>query len=209
MNKINNKNRSTFNFALSGLVALASLMYFGVASAVDPSLIASFSPLVLMIGVLIVAIAGSVMANMRGNVPVQLIGFALIPIAFGFISSPWLAKVDNSILYEAGVLTLLALGVMMIASALFPEFFKRIVGLLVVALIGLILVSVVSIFFLDIDMTFIHIISMVIFMGFLGYDLVLSREVDPTFSNAIALSSSIFIDLLNIFMNLVQILGDD
>ncbi|KDM90959.1 hypothetical protein EA58_14485 [Photobacterium galatheae] len=172
-------------------------------------IVASISPIILFLGTFLVAVLGSVMAGVRGNIPVQLIGFSLVPIALGFISAPWFASVEHEILYEAGVLTLLALGVMMIASAMFPAFFQRIMGFLMIALIGLILVSLVAVFFLKIEMTLIHILSVVIFMGFLGFDLVMARTVEPTLTNAIALSTSIFIDLLNIFMNLAQLLGDD
>lgn len=200
-------NRSTFNFYVSMLVATAALVFFVVASSISPTLISGFNPLIIFVVTIIALLGALKMASSFGNIPLQMSGFYLLPFILGIVSSPWLHKMDSGVLYQAGVMTLLALGFMMIVSSLFPAFFERIIGALTIALIGLILLSVLAMFVSGINLTLFHILSMIIFMGFLGYDLVKAREVPPTLSHAILISATLFIDLMNIFMDIANSSG--
>lgn len=201
-------SRSTFNFYIITLVGLSFALFFTVGSLVDPALIAGISPLPLFIGAIVAMFGSIALCHMKGSIPLQLLGLALLPSIMGAISSPWLASVDKGLLYEAGLMTLMAAAIMFMLSAAFPDFFIRIRGLLVGALIALIVVSVASMFFFDMNMTLYHGVAIVIFLGFLAYDFIMARNLEPTLSNAIIVSASLFIDLLNILRHVYELLED-
>ncbi|MDK9790639.1 Bax inhibitor-1 family protein [Vibrio sp. D431a] len=207
-NQLKVVSRSTFNIYLSLLVLATFAVYFSVGFSLDPTIITDIGFIPLMAGSLLTMIVAVFMCNMIGNIPIQLTGLFLLGSIMGAISSPWLAMVDKSILVEAGGLTLIAAAIMSVLSAIYPNFFIRIRGILMAALIALILVSIASIFLFEMDMTMYHFAALIIFLGFLGYDFVQARSLEPTISNAIVLAASLFIDLLNILRHIYELLED-
>lgn len=201
-------SRSTFNLYLCVLVCLTFGVFFTVGFSVDPLLLSNIGTIGLVAITLIGVFLSCAMCQMKGNTPIQLIGLMMLPIIMGVISSPWLATANTDILYEAALTTGMAASIMFMLSVTFPDFFMKIRGILFGALIALVLVGIASIFFFDMNMTVYHLCSLVIFLGFLGYDFVLARNTEPTLSNAIILSSSLFIDLLNIFRSIYGLIED-
>lgn len=199
---------NVFLATLCLLVMLAGGIYFTVAINVSPTLVSQLNPLI-MLGVALGGIVlGSLLINVAGKIPVQLVGFIIIPSVFGFISSPWVTNADPNILYEAALLTAMSCAIMFVLSGVFPTFFIKIRGILFGALIALIIVGVLSVFVFNIDMTVYHLAAVVIFLGFLGYDLVMARRTERTLSNAIILSSRLFIDLINLLIHFYALLDD-
>ncbi|WP_210498295.1 Bax inhibitor-1 family protein [Vibrio crassostreae] len=194
-------SRSAFNSVISILVALASIVFFTVASFTDPATVAGMNSILLFV-VLIVGLLGIMwLVHSVTNPAIKTALFLAIPALLGFTSSPWLSSTDSAIMYEAAGLTAMSAVVMMLLSAKFPDFFTRIQGILTGALIALIVVGIVGAFFMHIHMGIYHFISIVIFLGFLGYDFVLARTMEPTYDNAVVLALNFFIDLLNLFMD--------
>lgn len=210
---MNNSNsptlgRGAFNVLMCALVLTAAMIFKGVAFCVDPMAVGQLSPLILLAIAFGGILFGSWLTYKRGNLPLQFLGFAIIPSVLGFVSSPWVARVEPAAAFEAGCLTLLCTGIMMILSGLFPKFFVKIRGVLAIGLLALIIVGLLGVFVMDINMTIYHIAAIILFLGFLGYDLVIVRQAEPSVSNAIVLSTSMFIDLLNLFMHIYSIIDD-
>ena len=203
-----NKSRSVFNLTICLLVLAAACIYYKVAMSVDPLMLSSYSPMLVFGGALVALVISSMMLGAIGKVPIQLIGFVIIPVVLGVIASPFMSQVAPDTIREAGILTLLCIGIMMVASVLFPDFFKRIIGVLIISLIVVILASLISVFVFNVQLTILSYISVVIFMGFLGYDFVKAREVPASLTWAISLSGMIFIDISNIFVQLISIIED-
>lgn len=161
-----------------------------------------------MIGCFVAALAGAFMASSSRNTVVQIIGFTLVPIALGIMSRQWLYAVDGQVLYEAMLMTAAAVAIMAILSAMFPNFFMRISGILIISLLVIIVVSLVGLFVAGFDYTWINAISLLVFMGLLGVDFVIARNSPPTVSIAIAISVSMFLDIINILMNITSLTDD-
>ena len=210
---MNNSNsptlgRGAFNVLMCALVLAAAMIFKGVAFSVDPMAVAKISPIFLLLIAIGGILFGSWLTCKRGSLALQFLGFAIIPSVLGFVSSPWISTINPATAFEAGCLTLLCTFVMMILSGLFPKFFIKIRGVLAIGLLVLIIVGLLGMFVMDINMTIYHFAAILLFLGFLGYDLVIVRQAEPSVSNAIVLSTSMFIDLLNLFMHISAVLED-
>ncbi|MCY9861148.1 Bax inhibitor-1 family protein [Vibrio coralliirubri] len=201
-------SRGVFNLLISSLVVAAVVLFFMAASIFEPAQIIAINPTILMIGSLIVAVGGTVMASRCESTVMQVFGFVLVPVALGVASTLWLHSVDGQVLYEAMLMTIAATAVMAILSALFPNFFLKISGILFMTLLVIIVISIVGIFIAGFDFTWINALSLLVFMGLLGVDFVVARNSPPTVGAAISISVSMFIDLINIMMSITSLTDD-
>ncbi len=194
----NSNPRAAFNITLCGITSMMAALYVLAASLAPVDLIQS--SIVVYIIVALVAIGAIFLSSMTSNSWVSLISALVIPLALGAISAAEFAAIPSESLGE--ILTLLTINAVVVfgLSTAFPNFFKKMYSVLIVALIALIVVGLMSAFFFEINMTMYHYATIVIFSGFLGYDFVKAREVEPTLRNAISLSISAFLDLLNLFL---------
>lgn len=75
-------------------------------------------------------------------------------------------------------------------------------------LIGLLAVVVASIFFATGPLSFIiALVSVALFSGFIVYDIQRIKFTENTMSAAILLTVSIYLDILNLFLSLLRLLG--
>lgn len=203
-----------YNLIFSGLIfAGLSVMSLGfylvkmpgfetwITVYVHPYMICSF------VGI----IAGIILMNVavkRQAVVRSLIGFALFVGAFGatlsLLALVYDMEVINSALFATAVITVVfgALGVA------FPRVFQRIVGVLSVSLLALLVVQMVTMF-MGMDQMWLDIAVVVVFCGFIGYDMHAATSVAPTVPNAVFMACNLFLDIVNVFTRLVRILGDD
>ncbi|UKA04488.1 Bax inhibitor-1 family protein [Photobacterium damselae] len=199
----NLQSRSAFNFTLCLLLAAAVSIFYSAVKFGGGVFLGQSHLIVSVISVACL-ICASFMINQINNVPVQLAGFVIIPAILGVFSARWMVNVDHTALMQAGLVTVLCIGVTMLASVLFPNLFIRAIGVLFIALIAVIVTSIISMLFFHTYLSFLDYVSVVIFMGFLGYDIVESREVPPNFSYAIAIAGKAFVDILNIFTSVLM-----
>lgn len=193
---------------ICGLVIVAALIYFAVAINVDPQIVLKLSPMARIIGVLLSVVLGTLLVNSSSSLILQMVGFSITPAVLGIVSAPWWASVNLNTAYEAGLLVVVAATVMGVLSGLFPKFFIKIRGILFGSLIALIIVGLLGSFVFSINMTLYHVAAIVIFMGLLGYDLAVARRAAPTLQNAFIIASSVFLDLLNLFMHIYSAIDD-
>ena len=203
----NSQDRRGFNFILCLLICVAAAIFYGVVSNTAGLLVGYPHWLVLII-TLIGLMASAMMINQINNVPVQSIGFVLLPALLGVVSAKWMGMIDPSVFKEAGLATVMCVGITMLAAVLFPSMFRKAMGVLMIALVAVIITSLISTLAFHVHLSILDYISVVIFMGFLGYDIVESQDVPPTLTYAIALAGKAFLDILNIFTSIISIEED-
>ena len=202
-----------FNFAVSGLIFLGFCI-MGAATYITGTrdfvlMMDSGSGLGIMFGSFIATIAGIVLmsvASGRHSAGLSLVGYALFVCSFGFISSLALVSYDlptiNTAFAATAAITLVfgALGVT------FPQFFKRVYGIGFGILLAVILVELVLVF-TGVSQTITDWIVVVVFAGFIGYDTYVATQVPPTLSNAVLVASNLFVDIINVFLRILDIIG--
>ena len=126
-----------------------------------------------------------------------LIGYALFTLTFGFSTSLILGMYDMQTISLAFSATAGIMIVFGAAGIMFPQFFQRIQGVLITALIALFVVQL-FLMFLGVGQTFIDLAVIVIFRA--------STAV-PTVSNALWYAIDLYLDILNVFIRLLSLFG--
>lgn len=144
----------------------------------------------------------------KSNSPlVSFLGFTGLAISMGLLLVPFLAMYSAGTIYSAFLATGIIVVAMMLISLFFPAFFLSLGRVLVVALIGSIIVEVIGGLLLHIPMGYMDYIVVVIFAGFVGYDWAKAQMYPKTLDNAIDSAADIYVDIINIFIRLLSIMG--
>ncbi len=203
-----------YNLIIAGLIFLGfCVMSLGVNIVSTPAFLMWMSRNVLlyMLGSIVGTIAGIVLmssAVKRQSVARSLVGFALFICTFGLMLSMVLMNyslptINTAFLATAGITAVFgALGLA------FPQVFQRIAGVLSISLLALIVVQFVMMF-LGVDQTWLDIAVIVVFCGFIGYDMYVATTVAPTVPNAVFMACNLFLDIVNVFIRLLNIVNDN
>jgi FtsH-binding integral membrane protein len=113
-----------------------------------------------------------------------------------------------SAIYQALALT----GVLTVGLGVFAWTTKRNLSLLgpflFIGLLAVVVASIFSLFFASGPLSFlIALVSVALFSGFIVYDIQRIKFTEDTMSAAILLTISIYLDMLNLFLSLLHLLG--
>lgn len=96
---------------------------------------------------------------------------------------------------------------MMLLGTLFPRFFQAIYAGLVAALFGVLVIELFQIFVLGIHSNWIDWAVAIIFCGYIGYDWGRANQIPKTIDNAVDSAAAIYMDIINLFLRILRILG--
>ncbi|MBI5152869.1 MAG: US12 family protein [Parcubacteria group bacterium] len=140
-------------------------------------------------------------------------GFNLVVIPLSAILGPGLAHYDlvkPGLVSQAAVLTGTVTVVMAISGLLFPNFYRSIGGALFGALVALLVVLVISMFVPALmGFTIIHYCAAGLFALYVGYDMYRASEIPATLDNAVDVCISLYLDIINLFLWILRILGNN
>jgi hypothetical protein len=138
---------------------------------------------------------------------VSFLGYNLVVVPFGLIVNLVVSRYDSALVYEAIRITALVTLGMMLLGTLFPRFFARIASALTVALLLVIVVELVELFILGIHHGVIDWIVVLIFCGYVGVDWGRANQIPKTLDNAIDSAAALYMDIINLFLRILRILG--
>ena len=200
--------RRVFYLLIGGILSTGFLVTAYVAS-----LTGDWNPnLWVFFGVgLVIPIFGILLSQKSGNWLVSLIGFFMVVVPFGAILGPVLAEYTRTmpgVVSEAALLTGLVTATMAGSGLLFPNFYSKIGGALLVALFCVVGVSVAALFIPELHgMTWIHYLAAGVFALYIGFDMWRASQIPPTADNAVDVSVSLYLDIINLFLRIMIILG--
>ena len=188
---------------LYGLVINALLCRESVVNAVN-----NVNPIVFFIGYFICVIAGVVIAHKSENPVISFVGYNLIVVPVGLVVAlaVRMGGYSPSVVWHAFITTAGVTVIMTAAGLLFPQFFARIGSILFFGLLGVLFGFLVSIFLPGVNMA-ITILSAGLFSLYIGYDVYRSQQFPHTVDNAIDCAVDLYLDIINLFLNLLRIFG--
>ena len=169
--------------------------------------IAEINPIVFFIGYFASCFLGVYLFSSSEKPAVSFLGYNLVVVPFGLIINVVVAQYDSSIVAEAIRITGLVTIGMMCLGSLFPSFFKKIAGALTIALLLVIVVELVEIFVFGIHHGILDWIVVLIFCGYIGYDWGRANSIPKTVDNAIDSAAALYMDIINLFIRILRILG--
>lgn len=202
-----------YNLAMSALIflgfcAMGAGAYF-TSTMAFARMMMSGAALPLVFGSFILTIVGIVMMSAaagKQSVGLSLVGYVIFASTFGLTASFGLANYDLPTINTAFIATAAITFVFGALGVTFPKFFQRVYGIGFGILLATILVEIV-LMFMGVSQTITDLIVIVVFAGFIGYDTYVATTVPPTLPNAVLMASNLFVDIINVFLRILNILG--
>jgi FtsH-binding integral membrane protein len=158
---------------------------------------------------LVIPIIGIFIAVKSENPLVSFIGYNMLVIPFGAILGPVLNHYSPNVIRNAFGITAGITFLMGFAGTCFPNLFKNLGAPLFLALSGLLIVRIAQIFVPELaSLTFIDYIAAGIFTLYIGFDMYRASAVPKTLDNAVDISLDLYLDVVNLFLTLLRILGE-
>lgn len=172
-------------------------------------LIQNINPIALLVGYLVLSIAGIIIANKSHNPVVSFLGYNMVVVPFGLIISMAVyayGGIGSAVVTNAFLYTLLISVAMMACVMIAPGFFSKLGGALAAVLIGMVVCEVVLLI-LGVRQDWIDWLAAGLFSLYVGYDIWRSQQFPKTLDNAVDSALDIYMDIANLFIRILSILG--
>jgi FtsH-binding integral membrane protein len=206
----------TYNMALGGSVMYGLILNIIICVTLGNRLTFAVyrNPMValyLIIGYVVCAIAGVFMSSRSKSPVVSFIGYNLVCVPLGLVLSltvsAYVRAGAGNIVLQAIAYTAISAGCMIVLSIVFPDFFSGLGKILFGSLIGLLVAGIISALFFPGAYNIITWIGALIFALYIGYDYWRAQQFPKTLDNAIDCSLDIYLDIINLFIRILRILG--
>ena len=169
----------------------------------------AINPIVLIVGYLALVIGGTIISSKSRNPWISFLGYNMVVVPFGLVISllVWnYGGISSAVVTNAFLYTLLISSGMMACVMIAPGFFSKLGGALIGVLIGLIVCEIVLLI-LGINQIVTDWIAAGLFSLYIGYDIYRSQQFPKTLDNAVDSALDIYMDIANLFIRLLSILG--
>ena len=166
----------------------------------------TMNPLLFLVGYFALVLAGNAMI-VRGGPGLSFLGYNLIAVPIGMVLCMTLQGYYIETIRSAVLVTAIITLSFMIAGTLFPGFFLRMGRVLFFGLLVLIVGGLISLlFFRSTGMVYAW-LGAGVFSMYIGYDWARANTCARTVDNAIDLSASLYLDIINLFLRVLSIMG--
>ena len=197
---------NTYNIAI-GLVLLWGILLNVLTAFFLTPYIIRIDPRVILIGYLVISI-GCIAVVFKSHKPaVSFLGFTGLAFVMGVLLTFFLTAYSTSTIYSAFLATGVIVVSMIIISTIFPSFFLGLGRVLFFALIGSLVVELIGGLLFHLSLGIMDYIVVVIFAGYIGFDWAKAQAYPKTLDNAIDSAADIYVDIINIFIRLLSIMG--
>ncbi len=206
----------TYNMALGGSVMYGLILNIVMCLTLGKTLTDTMEAnpiyaIYLFVGYIVCSIVGVLMSSKSKSPVISFIGYNLVVVPIGLVLSlminAYIQGGAGDIVVQAIVYTAVITGCMIVLSIAFPNFFSGLGKLLLGCLIGLIIAGLLSMFLFPGAYNIITWAGAVIFALYIGYDYWRAQQFPKTLDNAIDCSLDIYLDIINLFIRILRILG--
>lgn len=200
----------SFNLVLTGMLAYGFFLnavivyYFALPLA---SFFATTSPGVMLLAYIVPTLIGVIMAAKSANPLISFLGYNLVVIPIGILLALIIPGLPATIVVKAMLLTAMVTVTMMLLAVVRPTFFLGLGRTLVIALVIGLVAELVATLLLGYRGELFDWIFVILFSGYIGYDVAKSQAFPKTLDNAIDSALDIYLDIINLFIRLLSILS--
>lgn len=156
---------------------------------------------------LVPSFIGVIMAVNSNNPAVSFLGYNLVVLPFGMLLAVIIPGLPFQIVVKAMILTAMVTATMMVLASIKPAFFLGLGRTLLVALVIGIVAELVATFLLGYRGNLFDWLFVILFSGYIGFDIAKSQAYPKTLDNAIDSALDIYLDVINLFIRLLSILS--
>jgi FtsH-binding integral membrane protein len=174
---------------------------------IDPEFLRAINLWVFFIGYFASCFFGVYLFNSSKKPIISFIGYNFVVVPFGLIVNMVVSQYDESLVIEAIRITAGVTLIMLILGSMYPKFFQKISGALTIALVAVLIIELFQVFVLGIHHDWIDWAVAVIFCGYIGYDWGRANQIPKTLDNAVDSAAALYMDIINLFLRILRILG--
>lgn len=199
-----------FNLIIGGMLMWGFLLnYLTVTLFAEQAirLVYGTNPFVFLIAYLVLVLIGNGMV-VKGGPATSFIGYTLIAAPIGILLCVSIQGVPVSVIKSAVLVTAVVTLSFMIAGTLFPEFFLKLGRVLIFSLLFMIIGNLISmLLFGNRGYMMYEWLGTALFALYIGYDWARANTCARTVNNAIDLSASLYLDMVNLFLRILQMMS--
>ncbi|MGY5514657.1 Bax inhibitor-1 family protein [Vibrio antiquarius] len=196
-----------YNFTIGAVLCWGFWINWLMVGNIPVESIAAINPWVFFIGYFASCFSGVYLFSKSSNPLVSFVGYNFVVVPFGLIINLVVSRYDPSLVLSAIKVTGLVTGMMMLLGTIFPAFFQRIAGVLTIALVVVLVVELFQIFVLGIHQEWIDWAVVILFCGYIGYDWGRANQIPKTIDNAVDSAAALYMDIINLFLRILRIMG--
>ncbi len=204
-------SRSMYNLAIGLTVFAGCAINYLMSKFFGPQLLSMMEtgPILVLILYFVGSIAGIYIVNKTESPAVGAAGFALLAVSMGLILTSYLSYYVTSSITTAFLITMGITLTMTLAASLFPAFFDSLGrGLGIMLLITVVAELLCAfVFFRGQDLKIFDYAIIFLFCGYIGFDWTRAQQRPSTIVNAIRSAAAIYVDVINIFIRILSIMG--
>ncbi len=197
----------TYNFVIGAVLCWGFLVNWFMVENIPAEMISNINPILFFVGYIVSCFFGIFLFTKSDNPVISFIGYNFVVVPFGFIINIAVQGYNPEIVGEAIRITGFVTAGMMVLGSLFPKFFQKIAGALTIALLLVIIVEIIEVFVFGIHHGILDWIVALIFCGYIGYDWGRANQIPKTLDNAVDSAAALYMDIINLFLRILRILG--
>ncbi|XQW85064.1 Bax inhibitor-1 family protein [Thalassotalea piscium] len=198
---------SVYNFVIGLTLLWGFAINWFMVLTISVESISNINPIIFFIGYFASCFFGIYLFTKSDSPLVSFVGYNFVVVPFGFIINLVVGQYNPDVVLEAIRVTGLVTFVMMLLGSMYPAFFKKISGGLTIALLCVIVVELIEIFIFKTHHGILDWIVAIIFCGYIGYDWARANAIPKTYDNAIDSAAALYMDIINLFLRILRILG--
>lgn len=201
----------TYNLVMGGVVLYGLIANAILCNFSDDIVAMRLNPIVILIGYIVLSIAGIAISRKSNNAFVSFLGYNLVCLPLGLVISICVEAyggINSRPVQMAFIYTVAITLIMTLAAIAFPKFFEKIGKVLFISLIAVAIVGIVSIFVAGLGYIYSLLVA-VLFSFYIGYDFYRSQQFAKSIDNAVDCALDIYLDIANLFLALLRIFGRD
>lgn len=198
-----------FNLVIGGMLMWGFLLNYLMVALFEAPIVrmaGSMNPLIFLLGYFALALAGNALITRKGPL-LSFVGYNLITVPVGVVVCLCLNGIPASTVKSAVLMTAIVTLSFMIASMIFPGFFLRLGRVLGISLLITLVGELVSVLIFRSNAMIYEWIFVGIFSLYIGYDWARANTCARTLDNAIDLSASLYLDIINLFLRILEIMN--
>jgi FtsH-binding integral membrane protein len=196
-----------YHATIGGVLLWGFALNYLMVTLIPVQMILSIPFWILLIGYFISVIAGTMIYQKSDNPAISFLGYNLIVVPVGIVITPFIHSFDPNLISEAMMVTGGVTGLMMFLGMLYPAFFLSMGRVLTLALISVIVVEIGMSFFMGTNPEILDWIVALIFCGYIGFDWARANKIPKTLDNAVDSAASLYLDIINLFIRILSIMG--
>ena len=197
----------TYNLLIGLVLCWGFAINWWLVRTVPVSRLEGIHPFVFFLGYFASCFLGVYLFT-RSTMPlVSFTGYNFVVVPFGLVINLVVSRYDPSLVLEAIRVTTVVTVAMMCLGTFFPAFFQRIAMALTISLLLVIIWELIETLVLHIHHSIIDWIVVVIFCGYVGVDWGRANQIPKTVDNAVDSAAALYMDIINLFVRLLRILG--